>query len=149
MKSVSVRTQVRDRVLYQVRHQVRAQVRDQVEDQVMDQVTYQVGAQVRDQVWLQVRAQVEDQVRRQVRAQVWDQVRDINKISLERYFLTKKEVVKMLQWVKNRVKERTSWDGGALIAVGVVGLFLSAVIPMNLVCWAAIAWGVVTILKSQ
>jgi hypothetical protein len=28
-------------------------------------------------------------------------------------------------------------------------LFFSAVVPINIVCWAAIAWGVVTLLKSE
>ena len=55
----------------------------------------------------------------------------------------------MVDWVKDRFMERTSWDGGALVAVGVVGLFFSAIIPMTLVCWAAIAWGVLTMLKSE
>ncbi len=55
----------------------------------------------------------------------------------------------MFGWVKDRFMERTSWDGGALIAVGVVGLFFSALIPMHLVCWAAIAWGAVTLLKTE
>ena len=55
----------------------------------------------------------------------------------------------MVNWIKNRIMERTSWDGGALIAVGVIGLFLSAIIPMNLICWAAIAWGVITLVKSE
>ena len=30
----------------------------------------------------------------------------------------------MFNWIKDRGMERTSWDGGALIAVGVVVLFL-------------------------
>ena len=55
----------------------------------------------------------------------------------------------MINWIKDRVIERTSWDGGALVAVGVIGLFFSAIIPMNIICWAAIAWGVLTVLKSQ
>jgi len=55
----------------------------------------------------------------------------------------------MIDWIKDRVKERTSWDGGALIAVGVIGLFFSAIIPMNLICWAAIAWGAFTLWKSE
>ena len=33
----------------------------------------------------------------------------------------------MFDWIKGRFKERTSWDGGALVAVGVVGLFFSAI----------------------
>ena len=44
----------------------------------------------------------------------------------------------MVNWIKDRIVERTSWDGGVLIAVGVVGLFFSAIIPMNLICYAAI-----------
>ena len=52
-------------------------------------------------------------------------------------------------WIKDRFMERTSWDGGMLVAVGVVGLFFSAIIPMNIDCWAAIAWGVVTMMKSE
>ena len=54
-----------------------------------------------------------------------------------------------MNWITNRLSERTSWDGGALIAVGVLGLFFSAVVPINIVCWAAIAWGAVTLLKSE
>jgi len=55
----------------------------------------------------------------------------------------------MIEWIKTRLKERTSWDGGALIAVGVIGLFFSAIIPMNLICWAAIAYGAWTVWKSE
>ena len=54
-----------------------------------------------------------------------------------------------MNWITNRLSERTSWDGGALIAVGVLGLFFSAGVPINIVCWAAIAWGAVTLLKSE
>ena len=57
--------------------------------------------------------------------------------------------MKIVNWVKDRIKERTSWDGGALIAVGVIGLFFSAIIPLNLICWAAIIWGVITLTKSD
>ena len=31
----------------------------------------------------------------------------------------------MVNWIRDRIVERTSWDGGVLIAVGVVGLFFS------------------------
>ena len=54
-----------------------------------------------------------------------------------------------MQWIKDRIKERTSLDGGVLIAVGVIGLFFSAIIQMNLICWAAIAYGAFTIWKSE
>ena len=53
----------------------------------------------------------------------------------------------MISWIKNRVMERTSWDGGALIAVGLVVLFLGPF--AKYAAMAAIAWGVLTILKSQ
>ncbi len=55
----------------------------------------------------------------------------------------------IVDWIKDRVKERTSWDGGALIAIGVIGLFFSAIVPFNLICWAAIAWGAWTAWKSE
>ena len=53
----------------------------------------------------------------------------------------------MFNWIKNRVTERTSWDGGALIAVGLVVLFLGPF--AKYAAMAAIAWGVITMLKSQ
>ena len=53
----------------------------------------------------------------------------------------------MFNWMKNRGMERTSWDGGALIAVGLVVLFLGPF--AKYAAMAAIAWGVITMLKSQ
>lgn len=41
--------------------------------------------------------------------------------------------------------ERTSWDGAALIATGVVMILM----PIDLVAYGAIAWGVITLLKSE
>ena len=55
----------------------------------------------------------------------------------------------MVNWIKDRILERPSWDGGILIAIGVVGLFFSAIIPINLICYAAIAWGAFTLFKSE
>ena len=51
------------------------------------------------------------------------------------------------EWVKDRVQERTTWDGVLLIAVGLVGLLFQ-----GLVTWAAyiaIAYGVWTLVKSE
>ena len=51
------------------------------------------------------------------------------------------------EWVKDRVQERTTWDGVMLIAVGLVGLLFQ-----GLVTWAAyiaIAYGVWTLVKSE
>jgi hypothetical protein len=55
----------------------------------------------------------------------------------------------MIEWIKDRLSERTSWDGGALIAVGVITLFFSALIPVNMLAWAAIIYGAWTLLKSE
>jgi hypothetical protein len=51
----------------------------------------------------------------------------------------------MMGWIKGRLMERTSWDGAMLIGVGLVGLMM----PLDLVSYAAIAWGAVTLLKSE
>jgi len=53
----------------------------------------------------------------------------------------------MVNWIKNRVMERTSWDGGAMIAVGLVVLFLGPF--AKYAAMAAIAWRVLTMLKSE
>ena len=53
----------------------------------------------------------------------------------------------MRNWIKNRLKERTSLDGGALIAVGLVVLFLGPFATWA--AYAAIAYGAWTILKSE
>lgn len=55
----------------------------------------------------------------------------------------------MIEWIKDRLAERTSWDGGALIAVGVITIIGSAIIPINLIGWAAIGYGAFTLLKSE
>ena len=51
----------------------------------------------------------------------------------------------MIEWIKNRLAERTSWDGGVLIAVGVVILLA----PVDLVAYAAIVYGAFTLLKGE
>jgi len=53
----------------------------------------------------------------------------------------------MFTWMKDRFMERTSWDGGAMIAVGLVILFLGPF--AKYAAMAAIAWGIVTLLKSE
>tara|TARA_R110000868_G_scaffold145813_1_gene366241 strand:+ start:819 stop:980 length:162 start_codon:yes stop_codon:yes gene_type:complete len=52
-----------------------------------------------------------------------------------------------MSWLTNRFKERTSWDGIALIGVGLVILFLG-----NFVTWAAYAailYGAWTLMKYE
>ena len=53
----------------------------------------------------------------------------------------------MVRWVQNRVAERTSWDGAALIALGVV--IVSAGTFAKIAAYAAIAYGAWTIWKKE
>ena len=53
----------------------------------------------------------------------------------------------MWKWIKGRFGERTSWEGGAMIAIGLIVLFLGP--WAKYAALAAIAWGVLTALKSE
>tara|TARA_Y100000816_G_scaffold156996_1_gene112000 strand:+ start:441 stop:602 length:162 start_codon:yes stop_codon:yes gene_type:complete len=53
----------------------------------------------------------------------------------------------MINWVKKRVEERTSWDGGALIALGVIVLIAGPF--AKIAAYLAIAYGIWTIWKSE
>ena len=53
----------------------------------------------------------------------------------------------MRNWIKNRLDERTSWDGAAIIALGLVVLIAGPF--ANLAAYAAIAYGAWTIWKSE
>jgi len=50
-----------------------------------------------------------------------------------------------MNWIKSRLKERTSYDGMVLIAGGVAMILM----PISLVAYGMIAWGAVTLLKGQ
>ena len=52
-----------------------------------------------------------------------------------------------MDWLKSRVLERTSWDGGALIAVGLVVLFLGPFAQWA--AYAAIVWGLWAIVTKE
>ena len=54
---------------------------------------------------------------------------------------------KMKNWIKSRIEERTSWDGAALVAVGVIVLIAGPF--AKLAAYAAIAYGAWTIWKSE
>jgi hypothetical protein len=53
----------------------------------------------------------------------------------------------MWKWLKDRVLERTSWDGTALIVAGVIVLFLGP--WAEYAAYVAIAWGLYTLVKSE
>ena len=50
-------------------------------------------------------------------------------------------------WISQRIKERTSWDGVAIIAAGVVYLVFEPI--ASLVAYAAIGYGVWTLWKKE
>jgi len=53
----------------------------------------------------------------------------------------------MLDWVKNRIEERTTWDGSVLIVAGVCFLIFKPL--ATIVAYGAIAYGVWTICKKE
>ena len=53
----------------------------------------------------------------------------------------------MTKWIKNRLKERTSWDGAVCITLGLMILFMAPL--AKIAAGLAIAWGVWTIWKSE
>jgi len=52
-----------------------------------------------------------------------------------------------MNWLKNRLFERTSWDGTALIVVGAIILFLGPFVKWA--AYAAIIYGVWTLWKKE
>ena len=57
-----------------------------------------------------------------------------------------KEKSKM-NWLKDRVKEMSSWSGAILIVLGAFILLGGPFI--KLLAWAAIIWGIVSIVKKE
>ena len=53
----------------------------------------------------------------------------------------------IIQWLKDRWAERTTWDGTVLIAVGVVALLFAPLVKW--VAWAAIICGVWTAIQPE
>ena len=52
-----------------------------------------------------------------------------------------------MSWLKNRVKEMSSWSGASLIAFGL--LIVLGVPFVELVAYAAIVWGIISIIKKD
>ena len=50
-----------------------------------------------------------------------------------------------MNWLKNRLKERTTLDGAILVAAGVAMI----ITPINLIAYAMIAYGAWTMWKSE
>ena len=53
----------------------------------------------------------------------------------------------MMDWIKSRMEERTTWDGGVMIAMGLIAFFATGFIKIAAI--AAIAYGAWTIWKAE
>ena len=53
----------------------------------------------------------------------------------------------MVDWIKARLAERTSWDGMSLVVVA--GLVIVASPFVKLLAWPALAWGLYTLYKKE
>ena len=58
-----------------------------------------------------------------------------------------KEISMLKKWMDSRIKERTSWDGALLIALGLMILFLAPL--AKIAAGIAILYGGWTIWKSE
>ena len=57
-----------------------------------------------------------------------------------------KEKSKM-NWLKDRVKEMSSWSGASLVVLG--GLIILGGPFVNILAWAAVVWGIISICKKD
>ena len=53
----------------------------------------------------------------------------------------------MITWIKERVKEVSTWSGVSLIAVGLLWIFAGSLFTW--VAYLAVAWGIFSIVKKQ
>ena len=58
-----------------------------------------------------------------------------------------KEKAMIKSWINSRMKERTSWDGAALVLLGLMVLFLAPL--AKIAAGLAVAYGAWTIWKSE
>lgn len=59
----------------------------------------------------------------------------------------RRKTMKLLDWAKDRLEERTTWDGAVLIAAGVAFLIFKPI--AGLLAYAAIGYGAWTIWKAE
>ena len=52
-----------------------------------------------------------------------------------------------MDWIKDRLKEMSTWSGAGLIVVG--GLIVLGGPFVNIAAWVAIAWGVLSVIKKD
>ena len=52
-----------------------------------------------------------------------------------------------MNWIVSRVKEMSSWSGAALIGLGAMIILGGPFV--NMLAWAAVAWGILSIVKKD
>ena len=52
-----------------------------------------------------------------------------------------------MAWIKARAKEMSSWSGASLVALG--GLIILGGPFVNILAWAAVIWGIISISKKD
>ena len=52
-----------------------------------------------------------------------------------------------MNWLKDRVKEVSSWSGASLIALGMLIILGGPFV--KIAAWAAVAWGIVSVVKKD
>ena len=52
-----------------------------------------------------------------------------------------------MEWLKGRVKEMSSWSGVSLVVLG--GLIILGGPFVNILAWAAVIWGLISIWKKD
>ena len=52
-----------------------------------------------------------------------------------------------MEWLKGRVKEISTWSGASLIALGLLIVLGGPFV--NILAWAAIVWGIISVVKKQ
>jgi len=52
-----------------------------------------------------------------------------------------------MNWLKDRLKEMSTWSGGSLIVLGAVIVLGGPFV--NWLAWAAIVWGAISVIKKD
>ena len=61
--------------------------------------------------------------------------------------LSKKKGGSSMNWIMSRVKEMSSWSGVGLIGLGAMIILGGPFV--NMLAWAAVIWGIISIVKKD
>ena len=59
----------------------------------------------------------------------------------------KEEGGSSMNWITDRVKEMSSWSGAALVGLGAMIILGGPFV--NMLAWAAVVWGIISIVKKD